>query len=93
MRTILGTGKMIVELFSADICVNVCKYRNCKAIGDSAMTSAASFNCLDAFCSPSAAITFARASRLASASAAIDRCMDCGKRTSVLQNKGLFLNI
>jgi hypothetical protein len=34
------------------------------AIGDSLITSAASFNALDAFCSPSAAITFALASRV-----------------------------
>lgn len=35
----------------------VCKYRNCKADGDSAITSAASLRALDAFCSPSATIT------------------------------------
>jgi len=76
---------MIVEFFSAEICVNVCRYRSWRATGDWAITSAASFNCRDAFCSPSAAMTLARASRLASASAAIDRCIDWGKRTSVLR--------
>ena len=37
-----------------------------------------------ALCSPSAAITLARASRAASASAAIARCSCTGKRTSLL---------
>ena len=48
---------MIVELFSADMVVKVCKYLNCNACGDSQMTSDASFNARAAFISPSAAIT------------------------------------
>eukprot|EP00094_Tigriopus_californicus_P010510 TCALIF_10138-PA protein Name:"Similar to sif Protein still life, isoform SIF type 1 (Drosophila melanogaster)" AED:0.33 eAED:0.37 QI:0/0/0/0.63/1/1/19/0/1332 len=44
-----------------------------KAAGDSDMISEASFKAREAFCSPSAAITLARASRLASASAAMAR--------------------
>lgn len=36
----------------------VCKYRNCKADGDWAITSAASLRALEAFCSPSATITW-----------------------------------
>ena len=39
------------------------------------MTSAAAFNATEAFCSPSAATTLALASRDASASAAIARCI------------------
>ena len=34
-----------------------CKYRNCRAEDDSAITSEASLRALDAFCSPSAAMT------------------------------------
>ena len=41
---------------------------SCSAAGLSTITSAASFSALLALCSPSAAITFARASRAASAS-------------------------
>ncbi len=29
-----GTGKTIVEFRSAAICVKVCRYLNCRAIGD-----------------------------------------------------------
>lgn len=57
----MGIGKMIVEFFSAEILLSVCKYLNCKAAGFSAITSAASFSALDAFISPSAAITLALA--------------------------------
>ena len=54
------------------------------AAGLSAITSDASFRARDAFISPSAAITFARASRAASASAAIARWSCKGRRTSFL---------
>lgn len=54
----------MVEFFSLEMLFNVCKYLNCKAAGLSLNVSAASFNALDAFISPSAAITFARASLL-----------------------------
>ena len=54
----IGSGKIIVEFFSAEIVFSVCRYRNCRAALDCAMTSAASFNDLDARCSPSAAITY-----------------------------------
>ena len=47
----------MVEFFSADIVFKVCRYRNCNAAPDCAMTSAASLRDLDALCSPSAAIT------------------------------------
>ena len=53
----IGSGKMMVEFFSAEIVFNVCRYRNCNAAPDCAMTSAASLRDLDALCSPSAAIT------------------------------------
>jgi hypothetical protein len=58
----IGNGKMIVEFFSLEILLSVCKYLNCNAAGLSLNVSAASFNALDAFISPSAAITLARAS-------------------------------
>lgn len=38
--------------------LSVCKYRSCRADGDSAITSAASLKARDAFCSPSATITY-----------------------------------
>lgn len=53
----IGRGKMIVEFFSAEIVFSVCRYRSWMAAGDSEMTSAASFNAREAFCSPSAAMT------------------------------------
>lgn len=59
-----------------------------RAAGDSLMTSAASLRALEARCSPSAAITLARASRAASASAAMARCSCTGRRTSLLQGGG-----
>ena len=49
-----------------------------------AIISAACFNALEAFCSPSAAMTKAQASRAASASAAFALCSWTGKRTSLL---------
>ena len=60
------------------------RYLSCNAAGDWAMTIEASLRALEAFCSPSAAITLARASRAASASAAIARCSCTGRRTSLL---------
>ena len=59
-------------------------YITCNAAGVSEIISAACASALDALCSPSAAITFALASRAASASAAIARCNCCGRRTSLL---------
>lgn len=50
---------MIVLFFSAEILLKVCKYLNWRAAGLSLITSEASFKALDAFISPSAAITFA----------------------------------
>ena len=52
------------------------------------MFSAAIMRALLALCSPSAAITLARASRAASASAAMARCNCCGSRTSFLHVSG-----
>lgn len=37
---------------------DTCKYLNCSAAGESPITSLASRNARDAFCSPSAAITY-----------------------------------
>ena len=53
----IGRGNMMVEFFSAEILVSVCRYLSCIEFGDSLITSAASFSFLDAFISPSAAIT------------------------------------
>uniref|UniRef100_A0A1A9UXP7 Uncharacterized protein n=1 Tax=Glossina austeni TaxID=7395 RepID=A0A1A9UXP7_GLOAU len=53
---------------------NTCKYLNWRAAGESPITSDASLRAREAFCSPSAAITLALASRAASASAAMARC-------------------
>ncbi len=64
--------------------VLTCKYLSCSADDDSAMTSEASFSALEAFCSPSAAMTLALASLAASASAAIALCSWTGKRASLL---------
>lgn len=80
----IGTGKTMVEFFSAAIELRVCRYRSCRADGDWLITSAASFKARDARCSPSAAMTLALASLAASASAAMARCSWTGRRTSLL---------
>ena len=54
LRMSMGRGKIMVEFFSADMCVKVCKNLSCRAAGDSEMTSEASFRALEAFISPSA---------------------------------------
>ena len=54
----IGTGKMMVEFFSADIVLRVWRYLSCNADGDSDITSEASFNERAASRSPLAAITF-----------------------------------
>ncbi|KAI8129348.1 hypothetical protein CVS40_0878 [Lucilia cuprina] len=56
--------------------------------GESPITSDASRRARDAFCSPSAAMTLARASRAASASAAMALCSCTGRRTSLLEFLG-----
>ena len=70
-----------------------CKYRSCKADGDSSITLEASLKALEARFSPSAAMTFALASRVASASAAMARCSSSGSRASFLQKITSCLNI
>lgn len=77
--------KCTIFLYTTIHPIYTCKYRNCNAAGESPITSEASRNARLAFCSPSAAITLARASRAASASAAIARCNCTGRRTSLLQ--------
>ncbi len=49
---------MMVEFFSAEMELSVCRYLSCRAEEDSAITSEASFRAREAFCSPSAAITY-----------------------------------
>lgn len=80
----IGIGNTIVEFFSAAIEFKVCRYLNWRAAGESWIISDASFNALEALCSPSAAITLALASRAASASVAIALCSWTGNRASFL---------
>ena len=78
--------KTTVRMNGLKILINIIFLVNhtCKAAGLPEITSEASFKALDAFISPSAAITFARASLAASASAAIALCSCTGRRTSLL---------
>ncbi|GMR32165.1 hypothetical protein PMAYCL1PPCAC_02360, partial [Pristionchus mayeri] len=87
----IGRGKIIVEFFSAATLFSVCRYLNWSAAGDWAITSAASCSDRDASFSPSAAITFARASLVASASAAIALCSCTGSRTSLLSTRSTLI--
>jgi len=80
----MGRGKIMVEFFSADIEFNVWRYLSWRAEEDSAIMIEASRRALEAFCSPSAAITLALASLAASASAAMARCSWTGRRASLL---------
>jgi len=68
---LMGMGKIMVELCSAEMELRVWRYLSCSAWGDWWITVAASLRARDAFCSPSAAITFALASLAASASVAM----------------------
>ena len=54
----MGMGNTMVEFFSEEMVDRVWRYLSCKAAGDSEMMSLASFRALEAFCSPSAAITW-----------------------------------
>ena len=81
----MGTGNITVEFLSAAMVLRVCRYLSWMAAGDLAMISAASFKARDAFCSPSAAITFARASRDDSASAAMALCAEVNKWESQVE--------
>src|SRR6185369_16212425 len=77
----IGSGKMIVEFFSAEISVNVCMYRSCNVTGFSDMTIAASASLAEASSSPEAWMILARFSRSASAWRAIARCISCVRST------------
>ena len=52
-----GRGKMMVEFFSALMLLSVWRYLSCMAEQVSAITLLAAARDLEAFCSPSAAIT------------------------------------
>ena len=56
----MGSGKMIVEFFSAEMVLRVWRYRSCKALLESSMMSEASLRARAALNSPSAAITYSR---------------------------------
>ncbi len=77
---------MAVALLKKEIfiCKITWRYLSCRAEDDSAMTSEASLSAREAFCSPSAAMTFALASLAASASAAMALCSWTGRRASLL---------
>ena len=53
----MGSGKMIVEFFSAEMVLRVWRYLSCMAEGQRLMISAAAFSAALDLCSPSAAIT------------------------------------
>ena len=53
----MGRGNTIVEFFSAEMVLRVCRYLSWSAEGDSLMTRDASFSARAALFSPSAAIT------------------------------------
>ena len=77
----IGKGKMIVEFFSAEISVSVCRYRSCRVTGFDETISAASASFTDASSSPAAWMILARFSRSASAWRAMARCMSGGRST------------
>lgn len=54
----IGMGKSTEVPFSAPIKFRVCRYRSCNAVGERAITLAASFRAREAFNSPWAAITW-----------------------------------
>src|ERR671922_1036834 len=82
-KSSIGSGRMIVDDRSELISSIVWRNRSWSDIGFSARTTAASFSRSDAWNSPSAAITFARRSRSASACRAIARCIPLGISTSL----------
>lgn len=47
---LMGRGNMMVEFFSAEIELRVCKYRSWSVAGDFAMILAVFFSVLDVFC-------------------------------------------
>uniref|UniRef100_A0A1I8FE34 PKD domain-containing protein n=1 Tax=Macrostomum lignano TaxID=282301 RepID=A0A1I8FE34_9PLAT len=83
----LPNGKMMVEFFSAEMALRVCRYRQLQSKRRLLNHGCRIAQSLDARCSPSAMITFARASLAASASAAIARCSTTGRRTSLISTR------
>ena len=80
------TASILVLAPHMTLCIT-CRYLSCKADGDSSMIFDASLSAFEARISPSAAITLARASRDASASAAIARWSCSGNRASLLKKE------
>ena len=80
----------MVEFCSVDIAVRVWRYLSCRACGDCSITSAAAFKAPEDFCSPSAAMTLARASLAASASAAMALWSCKGSLTSLISTLSTF---
>src|SRR6185312_14034601 len=83
LKSSSGMGRIRFEVRSEDISNIVCRKRSWIVIGFSLMTLAASLRRSDAWNSPSAAMTFARRSRSASACRAIARCIPVGISTSL----------
>src|ERR671922_1854425 len=82
-KSSIGSGRMIVDDRSELISSIVWRNRSWSDMGFSARTTAASLSRSEAWNSPSAAITFARRSRSASACRAIARCIPPGISTSL----------
>jgi len=54
----IGIGKNILELLSAAMMDNVCRYLSCKAVGEAAITCAASLRAREALSSPCEAMIY-----------------------------------
>ena len=87
-----------IQSLNINTCVNIWRltgsrtwrYLSWRAAGDIAMMSAASLRALLLFCSPSAAITLALASLVASASAAMALCSCWGSLTSLISTRSTW---
>ena len=86
-----GKGMTRVLFFSAATSDTVCSSRSCMAPGVSAMVPAASDSLVEAWNSPSAAMTRARRSRSASAWADIERRIVSGSAMSLTSTRSIAM--